>query len=1403
MPIGLGGAGLDIGLGGGSSGGTSEIDYQERIEQYIGKIAIANPDAASAAADAYKNKDHISGGFWNGFFGKAIKAVTAPIVQPVKMAFEVFERSNALISEPFRDEISAGEKDADPFYTDVKQALTGEVDTTWADNIASYAAKSGSDVSRAEHKERFEEQRGKLWIKGMGFAMDVGLDPLTFISFGGKGAKALAEVTEGAANIARAGGREALEKGGVQVGEQVLRIGDELPAQVAEKAFAGLKTAGWADESATAVVALSERTTAETLFKGVDDIIEQEVEFFGKTAGDAITRLGSIKAMPDNVVSPITGKTYNKKFFEGMFDEARRYRPGKSASDWMKVLGEGDMHISRRAAAAMGGARVQVSAPFIKKWAQRNSHPFLAYRYTFPLWDYPKVLNPRVGNFFRGTTGLKRLQDAIADTNMPVWAEDFEVWALGGLKGRQDEAGRVHKGLKQHMLDTGRTDEYQQLFGNHAISAFMPAAEKAGAFTGALTKGARLWRINGYYGMKQVEKMRTAKQKKNQYKQWFTSQSKDWGEASKQLAADPNKQDILDRSIRWLENPEAEDIAQIPSYLHKTLKGMQQILPEALERARGEGAVVGDYLQTVARRRAQDAYQLGTQKLKALDTQIEELRRVETGTGSLGRRTEGKIEALTKQREALTKEVAEAGKGTQSAYLKKLGDDLTARSDLYEKLYKDLGGKRTADNALPTQYLHHRLTPEARRAILGSPDNAAAYAVRKEELAQKERELVMSLGDADSHIRKNFPEALKSVPKVLEDDIFELMLHYGDDMSEAVYKAQLGQAAQSIISQVGNVDTSIYRRIATPEQEKALKGVDELFDSLGDVLPKTPDALDEVGQRKLQGFVKELNRLEAERLGMRAKPEAALTRFDDVNKNYWSRLDVPGMEGYAMHPYMAAEFHNAMKGMKAPTEMGKLWRQYVNGPWKKWATVYWGGFHVRNNMGAFFNNFLNRGSSVIGDYGESMDALRALYAGKGSKEYDQVWRKNVKIDGEVHKTVTYGELAEMADDMSLLGNNSLALADLYNYLPSKYDPLKAGFDETHKVAHAVGAVRRKRGKEPRKVKVPTANIDMATGKVKAGLSEAEISAAAFMKKWEGLGTSAAIGTENWHRMAGFIGSLEVTAGDTAAARASVMMRQGDYEELTEWEDKLRNVLPFFKWTRTNFPYQLRNLFETPGMAAGVEDFRNALVSKDEKRDLGWMRDKFLIPMPFKNTELGKKEPAWFMVADLPFSDLHAGTNEFFSAFVPQFKPLFENYVLEQSMFTGAPLEGKPEKLGGWAKATKLDTVLVSLGVAEPDAEGNATITDRQINLMNAVPIFSKFRNFLSGDEDRLKARWSAFASMTAGVQVRGVDADQLNDDEARFFYDEILPVYNHLKDLGYEFPTAQDYAASSSLGLQI
>lgn len=518
---------------------------------------------------------------------------------------------------------------------------------------------------------------------------------------------------------------------------------------------------------------------------------------------------------------------------------------------------------------------------------------------------------------------------------------------------------------------------------------------------------------------------------------------------------------------------------------------------------------------------------------------------------------------------------------------------------------------------------------------------------------------------------------------------------------------------------------------------------------------------------KLDEAANQANKAYAEAKGVRARLKPSLIKIETAgNMDGLTRLRVPGLEGYAMPSFIAEEWHTVLDH-KGPGALAAEWRKWVLGPWKRWATYRWPGFHVRNMYGAWFNNFL--GGVDIADY---EFAWRVNDFGKkdwantvmSTKDFYR-YKMDALFGEDLHGILTYGQVKEHLSGIGIGSANTRSVLEAANTSDA----------------------------------FATAVSDLSHGEV----SKAREGLQFVDGKMRNLGAN----TEDFHRVAAWGYGMGATGGDTFGARSFVMMRHGDYADLTPAEDHIRDLVPFYKWMRTNIPYQFRMLAENPGKVAlvssKVKNFAYDVQGIDQRQaELGqpeWMRQTMTIPIPSWMPLVGSKgkDGVKYMMADLPYNDLYNGLGDYISAALPVGRNLIESYGFHEQAFTGKPLTGRMNKLSGafgnpWVG--ELLSKVPALGVKK-GADGSFYIGDRMENVLTAWPIYSRFRNFIEADPDRVQQRLGGFISSVAGVGIREADATQAELD---FYYNELEPVLQAYRDMGVTFPNTQDFVRGAS-----
>ncbi len=520
----------------------------------------------------------------------------------------------------------------------------------------------------------------------------------------------------------------------------------------------------------------------------------------------------------------------------------------------------------------------------------------------------------------------------------------------------------------------------------------------------------------------------------------------------------------------------------------------------------------------------------------------------------------------------------------------------------------------------------------------------------------------------------------------------------------------------------------------------------------------------------------ELNSLHARITSPRAEAKQALFQLEAVGDNAnmagMVPVQVPGFQQYAMPAFMAQEFQRAMHGYPKLDGAHAAFRQF-NSWWKTMATWLMPGFHVRNLEGAFFNNWL--GGVDLRSYVTASRirfAEREVASGKagkwakraiGEKDGDLVQALKViepsgYLMGKPIEELTYFDLAHLGAGLNLTASNGRLFAEAQL-------TVEAEIKRFSKKANYLELVER--GTKP------------------------------YTKAMRGAGTM----TENIMRTASFV--AEMRKGKSVwESRAMTMMRHGDYEDLTDFEYTwVRDLIPFYKWMRTNTPFQVHQLLENPAKLLAVQKAQRAVYGaqgldyeKEQHRMPGWMGETGGFTIPFGVKEDQGQLTYDTVMLDLPMSDMFMSGREFVSSFLPTVRPFLESYIFHQQTFSGAPLEGKKMLMNPLFKP--IAPFLDAMGLVERGPDGSQYMSDQTNNLLGIIPIYSRFKNFIYEDPKSVAKRSNMVASAVFGLGMRPIDRDALAANELNFYYDQVLPQVEHLQQMGYPLPTTDDLSAT-------
>ena len=257
-----------------------------------------------------------------------------------------------------------------------------------------------------------------------------------------------------------------------------------------------------------------------------------------------------------------------------------------------------------------------------------------------------------------------------------------------------------------------------------------------------------------------------------------------------------------------------------------------------------------------------------------------------------------------------------------------------------------------------------------------------------------------------------------------------------------------------------------------------------------------------------------------------------------------------------------------------------------------------GGYHIRNLIGGWWNNYL--GDVAVGDHSL---AMKLIQADLDSKAKARKAIQNV-LDGKPSGLSGDDNIvAKLAAEVTRRGSASIEMeaADLADYLLIKeLDNIKIGeftakqivdsFDQQGLVR---SARRLERLREEARSGIELAdairdpnyqNLFRGVGRDELNKVQQGLNAVINFKPVR-LSADAADFQERYIRLAAFISGTRRFGLEDGGEAAGYLTKalQFDYQDLSEFERRvLKNIIPFYVWTRRNIPLQFSSLIYQPG-----------------------------------------------------------------------------------------------------------------------------------------------------------------------------------------------------------------------------
>lgn len=346
------------------------------------------------------------------------------------------------------------------------------------------------------------------------------------------------------------------------------------------------------------------------------------------------------------------------------------------------------------------------------------------------------------------------------------------------------------------------------------------------------------------------------------------------------------------------------------------------------------------------------------------------------------------------------------------------------------------------------------------------------------------------------------------------------------------------------------------------------------------------------------------------------------------------------------------------KGVRSQTDKGAallkdiMWK--FNKIWKPSVTAWRPSFGVRNLMSGYFNSFMYAGTHIF-DPDITSTAIKLL----SGKNMDEV----VELGG---KKLT---LKEIKEQMVKTGaTNGLVVTDVSTIGNMLADQLKKATDPSYVSP----------------IKHPLKSLE----KLNAGV-------------------------EDYNRSLLYLAALK-NGESFEYAGDLVKQLQFDYADLSEFEKKIKTIMPFYTWMRNNIPLQIERFMDDPRLYmilmkrvpdAGKE--ASDMTDEEWNNMPDWIKDTFPIALG-KDQETGRYR---LFDTTLPYQDLAklGDTQGMFGEVVSLLHPLIKTPIelfLNKNLYTNAALESYEGETAEKAIQGTANPVLNAIAKVAPNALRN-------------------------------------------------------------------------------------------------
>jgi hypothetical protein len=378
---------------------------------------------------------------------------------------------------------------------------------------------------------------------------------------------------------------------------------------------------------------------------------------------------------------------------------------------------------------------------------------------------------------------------------------------------------------------------------------------------------------------------------------------------------------------------------------------------------------------------------------------------------------------------------------------------------------------------------------------------------------------------------------------------------------------------------------------------------------------------------------------------------------------------------------------------------------------KTWATVGRpGGYHSRNLQGGWWNNYLGdvsggdhklsasiqiQGNKAKESATKAIENVRAGRPSGLSGDADQIAKDIVALGKARGSSVVDYEVAQLADVILYDALSKIKIGST-NVAEAMIAANRQGVLRGNRRLEFLRNEARAEGRELSDALIDPDNINLFRGRSQSELTRIQkVMNKSVNLRYIQWSSELADMSENYLRMAAFLsGVRRYGLGDEGQA-ASYLTKalQFDYADLSEFERQvLKNIIPFYTWSRRNIPTQFFALMNQPGkfnkLQFAKDELQSQLAADGDNQEMAqivpeWMREKlgFVSALTYKGSPItvGIESPAMDLNRYLAFGSPRAIADKTFREAVSASNPLAKSLievVTGVDTFTGGKISEK-------------------------------------------------------------------------------------------------------------------------------